>query len=274
MWSAFGAKYRPTSAYQASVVLIQSRSPVRSALPVRARNVYVVPFQQPVIERLLSQQNPAAPILPDQPILAGQNLVIAGRGLRGDDTLVNVGGITVTPADVSDTQIIVPLPAALQAGVQGVQVIQRRLMGSPPTPHRGVESNLAAFVLRPRIEAISVANVQGAGNSPLSADVTLTVKPAVGPTQRVVLLLNEFKPTPSPPDATEGATLAYSFNAPSRLNLQSPPVSPPPPSETVTIPVSGVQAGTYLARVQVDGAESPLETDAAGRYNAPQLSIP
>ena len=36
-------------------------------LPVRARNVHVVLFQQPVIERIMSQQKAGDPILPDQP---------------------------------------------------------------------------------------------------------------------------------------------------------------------------------------------------------------
>jgi hypothetical protein len=276
MWTAFGAKYRPTAVYQVSVVLIQSRSATRSALPVRARNVHVVLFQQPVIERIMSQQKAGDPILSDQPILAGYNLVVVGQQLRGEDTQVNVGGITVPPAsaDVSDLQITIPLPASLQAGVQGVQVIHRRLMGTPPAPHRGVESNLAAFILRPRIDTIAVSDVQGTGNDPRSANVNLSVKPAIGPAQRVVLLLNEFTPLPSPPGVTDPTALAYAFNVPSRLDLQNPPVSPPPPSETITIPISGVNAGTYLARVQVDGAESPLGTDAIGQYNSPQLLIP
>ncbi len=274
LWSAFGAKYRPTAVYQASVVLIQSRQATKSALPVRARNVQVVPFQQPVIERVMSQPQAGDPIVPDQPILAGHTLVLVGQQLRGDDTQVNVGGIMETPASSSERQIAVPIPASLQAGVQGVQVVHRRLLGVPPTPHRGVESNLAAFILRPRVETITVSNVQGTGSDPRSADVTLSVKPAIGPSQRVVLLLNEFKPASSPPSATEPAALAYSFNAAPRLDLQNPPATPPPPSENITIPVVGVRAGTYLVRVQVDGAESPLGSDSTGLYNAPQLSIP
>lgn len=276
MWSAFGAKYRPTAVYQASVVLIQSRQPTRSALPVRARNVRVVLSQQPVIERLLSQQSAGDPIVADQPILAGHNLIIAGQQLRGDDTEVSVGGIAVTPAsaDVGEQRIAVPIPASLQAGVQGVQVVHRRLLGVPPVPHRGVESNLAAFILRPRIETITVSNLQGTGNDPRSANVNLSVKPAIGPTQRVVLLLNEFAPVSSPPNPAAAAGLAYSFNAPSRLDLQSPPATVPPPSENITIPVVGVRPGDYLVRVQVDGAESPVGSDAAGNYNSPQLSMP
>src|SRR5262245_6379768 len=277
MWAAFQAKYRPTAAYQVSVVLIESRSATRSALPVRQRNVYVVPFSQPVIERILSQRQAGDPILPesDQPILAGYNLVITGQRLRGDDTLVNVGGIAVAPlaADVSDTQILIPLPAALQAGVQGAQVIHRRLMGSPPAPHRGVESNLAAFVLRPQIAApINLTNTQTATDGARSAEVNLTLAPPVGATQRVVLLLNEFQPAPaSPPDGA--VARAYAFIAPPRISLQSPPPSLPPPQSNITVPISGVQPGAYLARVQVDGAESPLGVNVMGQFDSPQVTI-
>ena len=88
----------------------------------------------------------------------------------------------------------------------------------------------------------------------------------------MVLLLNESIPLSSPPSTAEA--LAYSFNAPSRLDLQNPPAAAPPPSEATTIPVVGVRAGSYLVRIQVNGAESPLGSDADGRYNSPQLPIP
>ena len=275
MWSAFQAKYRPTAVYQVSVVLIESRSSTRPVLPVRARNIYVAPFRQPIIERLLSQAKAGDPIVSGQPILAGYNLVIVGKQLRGDDTLVNVGGIELTPVDgdVSDTQISAPIPATLQAGVQGVQVIHRRLMGTPPTPHRGVESNVAAVVLRPRIETINLSNLKGAGQDLRSADLTLSVKPAIGDAQRVVLLLNEFIPLTSPPQSTEEIAESYSFTDSSRIP-SSPPVSSPGASEDIIIPIQGVKAGNYLVRIQVDGAESPLVADAIGQYVSPQVVIP
>lgn len=275
-WSAFSTTYRPSALYQASVVLIESRRPFKSALPVRARNVYVVPFKQPVVEQLMSQAAPGDPAL-NQPILAGHLLVVQGRNLRGEETLLVVSGVEVTPdpSDITDTQIVAPVPAGLPAGVQGVQVVHRLLMGSPPVPHRGVESNVAAFVLRPQVVApVTVANVVGSGAAPRSADMTVTVEPTVGPTQRVVLLLNEFRTPASPPGAVLPPALSYSFVAPTRLDLQSPPASPPGASISVTVPVSGVRAGSYLVRVQVDGAESPLESDAAGRFVSPQVTIP
>jgi hypothetical protein len=272
MWAAFQAKYRPTAAYQASVVLIESRQSTKSSLPVRKRNIYVVPFQQPVIEQILSQVTAAAPILGNQPILAEHRLVLRGQQLRGEDTRVRVGGVEVIPAasEISDAQIIVPVPAALRAGVQGVQVIHQRLMGDPPLPHRGVESNALPFILRPRITApIGVTDLHGSGGELRFATLNLTVTPAVGDTQRAVVLLNEFQPAlPSPPAAGEGTALAYSFRVPPRDLL-----SPPDASEQIAVPIGGVQAGTYLARVQVDGADSPLGVDGAGQYNSPLVTI-
>ncbi|HEV8168306.1 MAG TPA: DUF4255 domain-containing protein, partial [Pyrinomonadaceae bacterium] len=41
MWSAFQAHYRPTAAYQASVVLIESKQSIKTALPVAERQVHV-----------------------------------------------------------------------------------------------------------------------------------------------------------------------------------------------------------------------------------------
>lgn len=273
MWSAFQAKYRPTAVYQASVVLIQSKGSTRSALPVRARKVKVIPFKQPIIEKINARATPADPIVSGQPILAGFQLVLDGFDLRGEETQVLVGG-TLVPANetivVNDSQIISSIPAATPAGVTGVQVIHKTLLGSPPVPHRGVESNVAAFVLQPRIDNIGISNPQSSG-SLRSADINLTVKPAIGESQRVVLLLNQFLPVLSPP-AVSVVPDAYSFVAPSRRPL-SPPTSPPGPSENITIPIKGVRAGSYLVRIQVDGAESPLGTNAAGQYVSPLLTL-
>src|SRR5262249_5545082 len=158
------------------------------------------PFHQPVIERLLSQVNDAAPVVADQPILAGYNLVIDGQNLRGDETLVTISGIEVIPdvKKLDDARITVPLPPTLLAGVQGVQVVHKLLMGSPPVPHDGVSSNVAAFVLRPRIDSIIVS-----GPSVLTVGLT----PPVGDLQRVVLMLNEFNPP------SDRLARAYTFTA-------------------------------------------------------------
>lgn len=267
LWAAFGTKYRPTAAYMASVVLIQSRQSTRAALPVRQRNIYVIPFRHPYIEDLRSEENAANTVAPGQPVLSGHHLLIRGRELRGDVTKVNLGGFELLPdsVDVQPSQIRVQIPAALKAGVQGVQVIHDIDMGTPPEPHSGVSSNLAAFVLRPAIvPPVQVLNLQDLGSGLRAANLDVTVSPAVGDNQSVVLFLNESVAVASPPPLPP---VAYSFVAPPRSS------SPPDEAITLRIPISGVRTGSYLVRVQVDGAESPLVADAGGQFIGPQVTL-
>jgi hypothetical protein len=270
LWTAFQAKYRPSAAYQASVVLIEANRPTRSPLPVRARNLYVRTFTQPVIDEIRSQSAEGDPIVEGQPILPGYRLVLLGRRLRGEDTIVRIDGIEVIPTseDMTESQVVVPLPADLPAGVHGAQVVHRLLMGTPPVPHLGIESNVSAFVLRPEIIApVTISNSQTSDDGAISADVEVTVNPAVGDSQRVTLLLNEFVPAASPSPPAERPR-SYGFIRPAVTAT-----SPPGPLHGFTVPITGVQPGAYLVRVQVDGAESLLETDPDGRFTDPQVTI-
>jgi hypothetical protein len=271
LWTAFQAKYRPTAAYQVSVVLIQGTASTKKALPVQERSVSVIPFQKPVIEQILSRQNPNAPPA-DQPILAGYELVLNGSELKGDITTVSFGAIEVTPAvaDITASTIIVPLPATMQPGTQSVQVVQALSLGSPPVPHRSVESDPVAFVLHPTIKNVAVLSLQGSGTQPRYGEVQLSLDLAVGATQTVLVILNQLLPLASPP---AGSPQAYSFPVPPRIALASPPSDTPPPTTVLTAPFSGVLAGDYLVRVQVDGAESPLTQGADGRLNGPKVTI-
>jgi hypothetical protein len=81
--------------------------------------------------------------------------------------------------------------------------------------------------------------------------------------------LNELSQPASPPPTP----LAYSFAAEPTYSLLSPPPSPPPPSPTVSVPYSGVMPGTYLVRLQVDGAQSLLTTDSNGVFNGPKVNL-
>jgi hypothetical protein len=124
---------------------------------------------------------------------------------------------------------------------------------------------VAAFVVRPRIvEPVGVSNLHIVGSNLRSTDLNLTVQPAIGDAQRVVLLLNELNPSVTGSPGSEVVSQSYSFTAPSRIALSASAGSPGA-SDTITIPISGVKAGTYLVRIQVDGAESPLGNDATGR---------
>jgi hypothetical protein len=280
LWSVFiQVPYALSVVYLASVVLIEPEVTPHRSLPVRERNVYAVTFRRPRIERVLSSSGTGEPV-PDQPILADHTLVLEGAMLRGEVTRVRIAGAEVEPQEVGETRIVVDLtqlvdvetqlPVKVSAGVQGVQVVQRVRMGTPPEPHRGFESNVAAFVLRPSIAKdgngdyeVTVDEVGDDEDGTKKARVSATMRPEVGQRQRVVLWLDEFQPAASP-------ARAYSFGAEPRAA----------DTETVRFRISRVEPGDYLVRVQVAGAESPLDVDTDqasptfNRYITPRLTIP
>lgn len=244
LWSAFfQVEYRLSVAYQASVVLIESDALTpQDALPVQARNVYAIPFQQPTITRVIAQTGAGQPILPTS------MLVIQGNQLLADSTVVRIGNVEVTPPTITQNAIILPVPAGLQAGLLGVQVIQQLMIGTPAKPHPGVESNVAPLVLQPVITPTSAT----------AAQVKLTVNPSVQAKQKLKLSLNQITPTPP--------ATAYTF-AVAPLTATS---------NHLTIPISGVAGGgtNYFIRLSVDGAESPLDLDSSSPGFGPKVTIP
>jgi hypothetical protein len=253
LWSIFfQTPYVLSVAYQGTVVLIESDVTPHTAPPVLARNLYLTPFRSPVIDRVVSVAGPR------EPITSASTIVIEGTRLQASPMQVRVGEAIVTPAldQVTDSAITLPVPAGVRAGIKGAQVIHPIEMGTPPVPHEGVESNAAPFVLRPTISgAVTVA--AGSGSD---ADVSIPLAPDVGKAQRVVLLLNEFQPP------TTRAPFAYTFQAPLRNQ-------PPASVSTITVPTVGVEAGDYLVRVQVDGAESLLGVDGSGQLATPRVTF-
>jgi len=265
LWSGlFQTPYNISVAYQASVVIIDGEETPQGALPVRARNVYVSPLRQPVIEKIMSLEPAGNDISANRIILPGQKLIILGRHLRGDRVLVRIGGVEVEPLKVEEQRIELilsspPIPAAaLRAGPQGIQVVHEMLMGTPPVPHRGIESDVAAFVLCPTITSIKASNIRK-GESLLFADLSLGVCPEVRRGQRLVLMLNEISSSPK----------AYVFY-------------PRPCSDDtslISVSINGVVPGRYLVRIQVEGAQSPLLVDTDrdsptyGQYIRPELTL-
>jgi hypothetical protein len=266
LWSAINAHYRPTAAYQVTVVLIESNRPAKNALPVAARNVYITTFDQPVIESVANSADEAAAID------ALSTIVIKGMQLRGDNTQILVGGIDMTAnvTDLLETQITVafpgPLPAGMHAGIQTAQVVHLRKMGTPEVDHAGVESNIEAFVLRPIIKTNAPSGVVASvvdGVNVNSGKIKIDFNPQVGKTQPVVMLLNELNPP------SNRAARAYSFKAAPGNGVVDPNTETP----SVTIAFTNVVPGDYLVRAQVDGAESTLELDGTGKYAKPRVTI-
>jgi Pvc16 N-terminal domain len=269
LWMAFSTPYRPTAVYQVSVVLIESARRGASAPRVRRLAVGAGTIRQPVIDEVRSRSEPDQEFKAGQPILFGHEVALVGRRLRGDQTEVLVAGEQVTDGvEVTDTRVSFPVPATLPAGVHPAHVAHLVAIGLPPSPHRGVESNAVALILRPSLETVT-ADVDpaavGSGPAPRDGTITVAVTPPIGLDQQVTLLLNEFEP----PAASVRPALAYRFEAPSRNVLGAPAQS-----ATLTIPFLDVEPATYLVRLRVDGAESPLGVGPTGVYDSPQVVIP
>jgi hypothetical protein len=151
----------------------------------------------------------------------------------------------------------VQLPPGLKAGLQSVQVVHNLLIGSPPALHKGVSSNMQAFVLSPLIIGDGMANGTTTAGI-FQGGIAIKVSPVIMYNQAVRLLLNDLST----------ANNAYVFDI-QGLILSSPP------GEDISIPVHDVASGTYLIRIQVDSAESPLLVNInTGQYNGPKVLIP
>ncbi|MEL6469504.1 MAG: Pvc16 family protein [Cyanobacteria bacterium J06623_4] len=302
LWSSLQANFRTSTAYQVSVVLIEKEESTKVAPPVLNRRVFALPVRSPVI----SQVDP-------QLITAGGTLMVKGQGLKGSPTQVAFGNEAVSPLTLSpgtgqqtDQQISVALPAGLQAGVNTVQVLHPFDLETPVEPHRGVGSNVVAFMLRPDIVKTAAGPPatydmaffadEAAFNGAFSADersrftqtitfpaVRLRLAPVVSGSQTLTLLLNEI------PAPTDRPARAYSYTQPALLLT---PADIPPTgtaadvlpadqrSEVVVFSVPGATAGDYLVRIRVDGADSPLErapistpSDPVAPFIGPVLEI-
>lgn len=265
LWSVFfQTHYMLSIAYTGTAVLVESEETPQKALPVRERGIYVIPFNQPVIEKIVPEYDGT------KSIVAGSSIIIRGKKMAGEVTVVKIGEIEITPApeNLRSDSIIITLPSDLNAGIQSLQVVHKILMGKPAVPHRGVESNVFPFVLSPRITGVTAPALSNDGHDNLSGNVLLDIDHEVGKKQRVVMLLNELDP---PSGRLPGA---YIFEAPSRDEPANPETT-----GTISVPIKNVKKGHYLLRVQVDGAESELsvDTDEASptfhKYIHPEVEI-
>ena len=243
LWSVFfQTPYALSVAYCASVVVLEAEAEVRQPLPVRKGGVAALPFRQPQISGVQALGRADGQVIGAQ----GWQLEVLGERLRGERTLLRVdGGDPQAPArPLRDTRLICPasMSEPLGAGVHTIQVIHELPLGEPPLPHRAVESNLLPFVLRPTFSQIAVA----------AGEITLQLLPALQAGQRARLLLSEVSPVP-----ISGRELRWFSLVPVEASGAS-----------LTFLAAAVPSGSYLARLQIDGAESltGVRQDAASGW--------
>jgi hypothetical protein len=278
LWTAFATSYRVSTAYEVSVVLIESAKPAKTPQPVlsRGKKDWGVPVLAggalPNLEQVVMPNQQSSAVLGNQVTLTGQNFT-GFTGIQftlASSLLPGFPPISMTPpaAQLADQTITINLPSANQAadataralwvpGFYSVAVvISRTLEGQQQT----WSSNELPFLLAPLIESFSPGNAlthDAQGNWTL----TLTCSPAVALApydpgtdsqnmrfgQQILLLLvplagsaaSQISPPPPPP-------------APN-------PASPPTTTNSLTFLIPNTtQPGKYWARLRVDGVDLPL----------------
>jgi len=253
LWSVMlQVQYVLSVAYRASVVLVERPLTPRPSLPTRAINLAAVPIRQPFIRQVVARAGEGVPIT------QGSAVEIDGLNLQGQAVEVDIDGAPVGPSEGQADRVTLTLPTTLAAGPHSIQIRQGVPIGANGGTRPAFASNLGTFVLQPIVTQtagqydVAISNVQGAGAAPRSATITVGVAPAVAPTQTATL------------EMLAGQQVAYTFRAQPLAN----------PGTQLTFAASGVTAGTYVFRVRIDGAESPLELDANRVPTAPKGTIP
>ena len=244
LWTAMQSHFRPTAAYTASVVLIEAQQPVRSPLPVlsrgpvdpatgRDRGVVVNPGLVPTVPMLTAVVPPA-----HQPVASiGDTIDLQGHDLDGTGREVL---LTHDRFDIDTTIAALPPPTSGADGViqfalvpaqaanlpVGVYRVGGRVLRAGETTPR--ETNRLAMTLAPQMTNLPL-NVARDGSG--TASFTIQFVPVLRAGQSAVLVLGQVE------------FLPQSFGSlPTELSFVIP----------------NAPVGSHLARLRIDGIESPI----------------
>ncbi|MBR0565468.1 DUF4255 domain-containing protein [Azoarcus sp. L1K30] len=237
LWSALQARYRPTAAFQVSVVLIESRQPARSPLPVLSRG-----NADPVSgrERGVAVFTGPVPPLPTleavvpaggHPVAtSGSEVRIDGHHLDGVDRRITLSiaalqlSRSIPVAGGTSDQVRFTVPADLPAGLYRVNLSLLR----PGDAHARTTNQLPlALAPTPVLPPFSAARTGS------TVTLVIDVVPALRPGQSASLILGDHEISADPVFAPSTRLTFRMLNAP--------------------------EAGTtHLVRLRVDGFETPI----------------
>jgi uncharacterized protein DUF4255 len=244
LWTAMQSHFRPTAAYAASVVLIQSQQPARAPLPIlsrgpvdpvtkRDRGIVVVPGLVPPVPMLTKIVPPL-----HQPVARiGDTIDLQGHDLDGTNREVRLVNDrldinTIIPAlappvtgasELVQFTLDASLAATLPVGVYGVTARVVR-----PSEIAARETNRLSMVLAPQMTNLPLAVVRDGGGT---ASFTIEFVPALRAGQTAVLALSQQEYLP----LTAGS-----------------------PSASLAFAIPNAPVASHLARLRVDDVESPI----------------
>jgi len=239
LWSALNAHYRPTAAYNVSVVLIeppgsgQLAPPVLTRGPVdpttqRERGIVAGPSLVPPLPGITAVRPPN-----EQPgAILGQTIDVQGHHLEGSNRAVRLESRLLdvdreiaaqTGSESRLVRFTVPnQPAQLPVGIYSLRVLLER-----PGETERRETNQQALTILPRITTTLPLTV--ARDPQGDATIALQCRPQIRPHQRASLILGAREVVASP-HAT--------------------------PTDSLEFVVRGAAAGGHLVRLRIDGIES------------------
>jgi hypothetical protein len=221
LWTTFQTQYRISTAYQVSVVLIESRRPTRTPLPVLTRGEG---DRGPVAQTGTTPPFPTLETLalPNDQLGAqlGDDVVLRGHHLDGSGVRIVLNNLNPALADREEipaanigarsaTSIAFTLPADptfFPAGMATVEVVVTK----PGEPDR--TTNALALPIAPVIADLPPDGLQvtpGPGNS---LAFELSCIPTLRPGQRVSLLFGDRELAPTPQSSP--TTLGFNFATP------------------------------------------------------------
>ncbi|MEM8639350.1 MAG: DUF4255 domain-containing protein [Cyanobacteria bacterium P01_G01_bin.54] len=272
LWSTFfQIPYSLSFPYQASAILIQSDRAGRAALPVRRRATQVF-LGRPIIESIEHLVEGKTEPRLDKVTLKSQ-LRLQGRDFgKAASTRIKIGKERVEPHTVTDTEIFLDLAKLsreerdlLRAGSSSIQVsrlaTEPRPNDEPEEMELATDSNAIPMVLCPRVQIAGDISVEDVTAKPqgeetvYSAQVYAELDLMPFANQSVYLVLFGVS------EGILGETAI--FRASKRLSQ----------TDEIEFPVFDLAAGEYLARIQVDGGESPLFLNAQQEYSGPIVRI-
>jgi hypothetical protein len=246
LWTATQSHYRPTAAYMASVVLIEATGPARSPLPVlsrgpvdpltsRDRGVVVQPSLLPPLPTLTAVVPPGK-----QPVARlGETIDLEGDNLDGtgrEAVLVNERLAIEEPIAAMATggrtliQFSIPVARAADFPV-GVYRVGARLVRPGEAQVRTISP--LGMTLAPEMTGLPLNVARDAAGT---ASFTVNFRPALRRGQQVALVLGQQEFAPEP------------FVA---------------PVTALDFVIADAPVGSHLARLRIDGIDSPIIDRAA-----------
>jgi uncharacterized protein DUF4255 len=162
VWTALSRPFRPSAAYEVSLVQIDSKLRTPNVQPVgpigltSGPKVHVTAGMSPTIDDLHGAQRTAAQIR------AGETLVLEGSGFAGDETLASIDGLDdvaqVTSVQDDRMTVLVLDDPRLQPGIHTLRVSHGMMIGEPLQRRATFVSNTVAFALVPRVDSATTGS--------------------------------------------------------------------------------------------------------------------